>query len=84
MWQDYVFAVGNLIFAAGMIPSLMTKDKPSKITSLVTAVVLYIFAFTSLSLGQRYNFVVTVLCATLWSVLFVQKWREECRTSSEG
>lgn len=72
-WQDVVFAVGNLVFVAALIPSVRSKDKPHFLTSTLTALVLLTFAFAYLSL-ELYGGAATVTLSTvLWSVLAYQK-----------
>lgn len=51
LWQDWVFAIGSLIFAAALIPSVRGQDKPALSTSLTTGSVLIIFALTYLTLS---------------------------------
>ena len=77
MWQDWVFAAGNVFFIVSLLPSLCSKNKPHFWTSLPTAGILYIFAYTALSLDQVINCWVTCCSATMWLVLALQKFRSK-------
>lgn len=72
-WQDLVLTVGQLIFFVALLPSVFSKNKPSKWTSLITAVVLISFGFTFFSLGMVYSTIVAVLNSFVWGILYVQK-----------
>lgn len=72
-WQDTVLAVGSLIFAIALIPSIISKDKPAFWTSAINGVVLIFFVITYASLSLWYAVVTTSLSAFLWLVLAFQK-----------
>jgi hypothetical protein len=72
-WQDIVLAIGSLIFALALLPSVFSQHKPALWTSGLTGVVLVIFAVTYASLTLWYATVTTSLAAILWLVLAVQK-----------
>lgn len=72
-WQDYVIAVGSIIFVIALIPSVLGKHKPALSTSLLTGTVLLVFAMTYLTLSLWFAAITTTLTATLWYVLAVQK-----------
>jgi hypothetical protein len=74
MWQDVVFAIGSLIFAMALVPSIRSTDKPALGTSLPTTLILYVFSMTYFSLELYYAAIVTLGTATLWAILAVQKW----------
>lgn len=71
-WQDLVLLIGNFMFFLALVPSIMSDHKPSKWTSLPTAVVLSIFAFTYHSLGLVFGTCMVALSALAWWVLFFQ------------
>lgn len=71
-WQDLVLLIGNFIFFAALVPSIISSDKPSRWTSLPTAIVLTVFAFTYYSLGLNYGTFMVALSAIAWWVLFFQ------------
>jgi len=72
-WQDIVLALGSLILAAALIPSVTSEHKPALWTSISTCIVLAIFAGTYASLSLWYASFTTALAALLWAVLAVQK-----------
>lgn len=72
-WQDIVLAIGSLVFAIALIPSLLSKDKPALLTSGSTSLVLFVFTITYASLSLWYATVTTALSAALWGVLALQK-----------
>jgi hypothetical protein len=72
-WQDIVISVGAIIFALALWPSILSKDKPALWTSLVTGIVLFVFALTYGSLSLWYAAATTAITASLWIVLVVQK-----------
>jgi len=73
LWQDVVLFVGNIVFLIGIFPSIFSKDKPSKWTSLPTAIALTSFSFVYYSLSLTLSTVLVALCALGWWVLFFQK-----------
>ncbi len=72
-WQDLVLTVGQLIFSIALLPSVFSKNKPSKWTSFMTSIVLGTFGFTFFSLGMMYATAVAILNACIWGILYVQK-----------
>jgi hypothetical protein len=75
-WQDIVIAVGSLIFALALLPSVLSKHKPALWTSAMTGIVLVVFTIAYASLSLWYATVTTSLAALLWIVLAVQKITE--------
>lgn len=73
-WQDTVLMAGNIVFIFSLFPSILTKNKPSVWTSIFTATVLYIFVATYFSLGLWGSAVATLVVATLWTTLAIQKF----------
>lgn len=71
-WQDKVFSVGEIVFLTGLIPSLLTDQKPAATTSLATAFMLYAFLFVHASYGLWVTFILTFITATIWLALGIQ------------
>lgn len=71
-WQDKVFSVGEIVFLTGLIPSLLTDQKPAATTSLATAIMLYGFMFVHASYGLWVTFTLTAITATIWLALGIQ------------
>lgn len=74
-WQDLVFMFGNIVFFVALVPSIMSEHKPSKWTSLSTAIVMTIFVVTYYSLSFMYATFTGALSALAWWVLYFQKCR---------
>lgn len=68
-----VLAVGSLIFAAALVPSLVGKDKPALGTSLPTACALSAFVVVYGSLSLWFSTGTTALTAACWWALAWQK-----------
>lgn len=74
MIQDYILSFGSILFVIALIPSIRAKDKPALSTSLMTAVVLTVFALTYLSLKFWFATFSTSLTAVCWYILAWQKF----------
>jgi predicted membrane protein len=73
---DVLFAVGGFMFAAALIPSVRSTDKPALWTSLMTGFWLTVFVCCYISLGLWLAAVSTALSALMWWTLAVQKRRQ--------
>lgn len=49
-WQDFVRAIGGVVFVIALIPSVLSPDKPAFTTSILNAAVLFSFAVVYVSL----------------------------------
>lgn len=78
-WQDWVFSVGNGIFALALLPSVMGKSKPAFSSSLLTASVLAVFVGTFATFSLWLSAAVTTVSASMWLTLAVQKYRIDKR-----
>jgi len=78
-WQDYVLAAGSIVFTIALIPSLTSKNKPAVSTSLLTGVVLIVFAFTYLTLHLWFSMVAISINAVAWLALATQKFHQQKR-----
>jgi hypothetical protein len=72
--QDLILTAGSLIFALALLPSIFSKNKPALSTSLLTAVVVYIFAGVYISLNLWFTAITTLITGSCWSILALQKW----------
>jgi hypothetical protein len=70
--NDLIFALGTIVFLLALIPSLITKNKPNKKTSIITSLVLYVFTFNYISLAMYFSAAVGFVTATAWLVLYFQ------------
>lgn len=73
-WQDVVLAVGSWIFIIALVPSLVGKDKPPVLTSVMTGVVLLVYTFVYFTLHLRLSMVSTGIMAIAWLALGAQKF----------
>jgi len=72
-WQDIVLAIGSIVFAIALIPSLTSEHKPALWTSILNFGVLVVFVVTYASLSLWYATFFTSLTALLWGVLALQR-----------
>jgi len=77
IWQDLVIFSGNVIFGIALIPSILSKDKPSLFTSCITSVVLLMYGATFLTLEMAYSSIMSTVNGFLWMILFFQQLRKE-------
>lgn len=73
MWQDLVFMIGGFLFAIALFPTLMSKDKPPKLTSFLTGTILLVFAICYATMDLWLAFGATLLTATMWFAILAQK-----------
>ena len=73
MWQDYLFLVGGVVFIVALFPSLLSKDKPSWLTSITTSFFLFCYATAFFTLELKFAAITTSITAMIWLVIFVQK-----------
>lgn len=71
-WQDKVFSVGEVVFLTGLIPSLLSNQKPAWTTSIATAIMLYAFMVVHASYKLWVTFSLTFVTATIWLALGLQ------------
>lgn len=73
-WQDIVLSIGQVIFIISLLPSILSKDKPAFVTSLVTAIVLFIFALIDLTISLYATSLTVAATAVGWTILAYQKY----------
>lgn len=66
---------GDIGFSIALVPSLVSKNKPSRWTCLMTALILTAFIPAVLTLKLYFAAGATILCALLWYILLIQKRR---------
>lgn len=84
MWQDWILMLGGFAFSISLLDSILSKrDKPSRITSITTFLVLIAFCICYVTLGLWLATLSTGLTSICWLVLFFQKgsreWKERER-----
>lgn len=70
---DAIFAVGSVLFALALIPSLRSADKPALKTSLLTACVLAVYTVTFACIGLWFAAATDGIVTVMWFTLFCQK-----------
>ncbi|HVX24356.1 MAG TPA: hypothetical protein VG992_03380 [Candidatus Saccharimonadales bacterium] len=76
-WQDYVIAVGSILFIIALMPSVLGKNKPALSTSVMTGSVLMVFAITYTTLHLWFAGITTALTAIQWFILAIQKYQQK-------
>lgn len=76
IWQDYVFAIGAIVFIFALMPTVRGKSKPPLITSITTSIVLFVYSYNYLTLKLWFAMVTTAATATQWAVLAFQKYQQ--------
>ena len=79
-WQDVVMSIGQWVFIIALLPAIVGKDKPPWMTSLLTATVLSVFAFTFWTLGMIMSAISGSITALCWWVLLVQVTKAQTLT----
>lgn len=77
IWQDIVLSIGSILFAAALLPSVRSKDKPDGITSGITGTILAIYVPTFITLGLITAAITTGVTAGIWFVLLYQVRRRK-------
>lgn len=73
IWQDVLIMIGGFGFSIALIPALKAKDKPPRSTCLVTGGILASFCLAYSTLGLWLAFSATIICSSLWFILFFQR-----------
>ena len=76
-WQDLVITFGQIIFSIALLPMIFGKDKPALVSSLVTGLVLMIYAITYTTIQFWFGATTTALTGIIWLILANQKYRLE-------
>lgn len=76
-WQDVVLGVGQALFVVALIPTILGKEKPALLTSLMTGSVLAVFTFVFFTLGLWLGMVSSFLTSLSWFILAVQKLKKD-------
>lgn len=77
-WQDIVITIANILFSISLIPQVFygfkEKSGPIKFqTSVPTFVGLYVISIAFWSMALYFSGIISVLTATLWLLLFIQR-----------
>lgn len=76
MWQDWVIAGVQIIFAISLVPSVFhATHKPSLSTSIFTSAGLYTLSFVYATLLLWFACIMATTIGTLWAILAYQRHR---------
>lgn len=78
-WQDIVILITQIIFTLALFPSIISKDKPAFITSAINTFFLFVLSFTYFTMNLWGALIGTLVLASLWGVLAVQKYNLQNR-----
>ena len=72
---DIIISICNLVFIPALFPMIFSplSEKPPLLSSIPTALGLYVMSFTFLSISLLFSTVVSFLSATAWLFLAVQR-----------
>ena len=73
--QDFIITIGTLLFVAALIPTILAKDKPALVTSLLSGSVLLVFSAVFASLHLWFSAATDIANASCWLILGIQKYR---------
>lgn len=76
LWQDVLMSITSFGFACAMIPSIMGKSKPSRLTCLFTCVGLVANGLALGTLGLYAAFSSAIVTLFAWGILLAQKRTE--------
>ena len=76
MWQDWVITVGQFLFLVALIPSIRSAEKPALGTSLMTGIILTIFAVAQFTLGLYFSVVSAITISIGWYILAWQSYKK--------
>jgi len=75
-WQDIVFGTGQWLFAIALIPSILSNNKPSIMTSALNSMVLASFVIAYITMGFYVSAFSATIVAIEWLILLIQKTKE--------
>ena len=73
IWQDWVISMVGWSFSLALLPSVLYKAKPARLSCVLTGVGLLILAFTMATLELWMSCASNILCGSLWLVLLFQR-----------
>ena len=74
MWQDWIISLSQVSFIVALLPSIVSKDKPNLITSVITSFFLFLVSACFYSLNLYASTVFTLLSGIAWAILAVQRF----------
>ena len=73
IWQDAVLMATGFVFSMALIPTIRAKEKPARLTCLITAIMLAINAGILTTLGLWLASISITLSDIAWWILLFQR-----------
>ena len=73
IWQDVVIMIACFGFAVALIPSIIGKRKPERLSCGITMVLLIAIAVSFATLGLWLSFASEITAIVAWGILLFQK-----------
>lgn len=73
MTPDFLIFVANIILCFSLFPSVFSKDKPHKNTSLLNVLVSVLFISAYLMAGFHWAVCINFCIGLCWGILLIQK-----------
>jgi len=73
IWQDIVMMMIGFTFAFFLIPSIRGKEKPARISCIMTAIGMGILTLCVATLGLWFTTLANGLTTTAWIILSIQR-----------
>ena len=84
MWQDIVLAGGSWLFLVALLPTIFSRtEKPTLSTSVLTALVVSVFAYTYYTLALWNATFGAIALSIGWWILAYQRWQLNRKESIE-
>jgi amino acid permease len=73
IWQDIVIMIACFGFAIALVPSIIGKRKPEKLSCAITIILLIAIAISFATLGLWLSFGSEITAIVAWGILLFQK-----------
>lgn len=71
-WQDIAFGAGGFVLALALLPTLVSKTRPPRATSIMMLSVLAVFATAEASLALWIGTAGMIAQVVLWSIIAIR------------
>ena len=75
-WQDVIITSGGFGFIVALIPTILGKNKPSRVTLVLNAAILLACAAVCFSKGMPFGAATVTVTATFWIIVAWQRHRQ--------
>ena len=72
-WQDWVISTVGWSFSLALLPSVLGKFKPAKLSCAWTGLGLLVVAVAMATLNLWLSCASNILCGSLWLIMFFQR-----------